>query len=296
MLMMAEQFAYPFINRHLIHLPIRFLKRLRMVCHILLTRRCVRRRLACLAPVSARPRTAKRRSEKEPHIVKLVFDHAIGRKMRQGPTPFGCIRGRANAARVEAVGNVEFVGDFAAREEPDADGIDGPFGGKDAATGLVKLFAVAADIAVWRRYAAADAWVWVCFGGLRATDFSVDFSEKASDGKEGALVVGVQRHAIAYSFVSALDDVDFTVVGSDQPEGRPNSANAARHVCNVGDEEALIISRLGTDTNTGAPVRGFVNMVHADINATIPGSGSINEFLGVGGTSVNILDESMPGV
>lgn len=228
--------------------------------------------------------------------MKLVFDHAIGRKMRQGPPPFRCISGWANIARVEAVGNIEFVGDFAAREEPDADGIEGPFGGKDAATGLVKFFAVATDVAVWCRYAAADGRVWVCFGGLHATDFSVDFPEEASDGKEGALVVGVQRHAIAYSFVSALDDVDFTVIGSDQPEGRPNSANAARHVCNVGDEEALIVSPLGADTDTGAPVRGFVNMVHADINAAIPGSGSINEFLGVGGRSVNILDESMPGV
>lgn len=142
-------------------------------------------------------------------------------------------RGGCAPPRRDGLAGADVAGDFVRGEEPDVDGGTGPFGGVDAAAGVVEAPAVGLGVF------AADAAAAV--GGLAAgVDVAVVCVEGAGEAGvfDGATVGGVQGHLILGLVVYAFDDVDFAIVG-------PVGAKHPAVVCQLGGCSFGVCFRVG---------------------------------------------------
>ncbi len=172
------------IDFQTIDTPIRTLKRLRMILHIILTRRRLSGASGILRPNRAGPVAAESGVEDDVVVFEVVVDRAAWAALERG-----C--GVAPAGGV-GVGARGAVWDAAAGEEPDVDGGAGPFHGIDTTLGVVEAVAE----------------------GSGATGFGTAASfALAVFVDHGAAAVGVHGHCVLCLVVDAFDDVDFAVVG-----------------------------------------------------------------------------------
>ena len=146
--------------------------------------------------------------------------------------------GRAAVALIRAPGD-EVGGDGCAGEEPGADARGAQLEGVNAPAVGVEVLAEGGDGALDAAAGVAvGAVVAVCGEGVAGL-FSFDVAHAAAVG-------GVQGHLVAGGGgVDGLEDVDFAVGGPvglvGQPERGPGGAAVGR-VCNVEDEEAVVVS------------------------------------------------------
>ena len=105
------------------------------------------------------------------------------------------------------------------------------------------------------------------------TDVAVCRLQRAREARllDAAARVGVQRHAVVGRVVDALEDVDLAVLrpraGAEHPEGGPDAADTAGHVCDVGDDEAFVVGFFAGESDGGAAVKGgFGRRVDANVD------------------------------
>lgn len=148
-------------------------------------------------------------------------------------------------------------GDGRAGEEPDGDGLAGPFGRVDAAAHGIEAVAEVRG-AVGEDGAAG---VFGLFGRVGVAVGGVDQARHAGF-LDGAVAGGVEGHGVGRRGVDAFDDVDFAHGGpirANEPEGGPNTADPAGHVRNVRDKKAFVVGLFGSEADTlAACVRGGV--------------------------------------
>lgn len=160
-------------------------------------------------PGVASPVTAEGRVEDDVEILEDAVDvarvlHPLGGRLAPG-AGVGVVAG-------------DTVGDGAAREEPDADGIAGPFGGVDAAAVVVQactvgLVVLGSDAATGVIGLALGFDVAVC-----GSDFAGEDAGVLADGTSGTCV---ESESIVVLFVDTLNDIDLALVrpvGSEHPE------------------------------------------------------------------------------
>lgn len=267
---------------HRINQPIRLRKRLRIRPHIRLAGRCLlattRRR-----PRLARPRAAESGVENDLHVFEMLVDIAAApAKPRGRSAPLAWV----GCAAVLNIGR-----DAAARPEPDADGLGRPFGGVDATVpgvegGAKSVGTMARDGAPrvlrlpWR--------IAVAIRGAGRTG-EARFGDRTARA-------GVEGHLVGRLCVDAFDDVDFAVrgpVGPDEPEGRPGATDAAGHVCDVGDEEAVVEGFLGSDADARPAGGGLGGGVNGHVGCIVGAAGGSYQFTGGGCLVIDVFDEAL---
>lgn len=107
----------------------------------------------------------------------------------------------------------------------------------------------------------------------------------------------MQRHGVVLDVVDALQDIDLPVhrpcPTAQHPECRPDTADGARHVCDIRDEETLVVGFLGGDAHRGAAARGVLGgAVDADVEAVGGWRGGADQLLGDGILLGDVLDEA----
>ena len=206
-------------------------------------------------------------------------------EMRHGGAPF---------RRIGIVGS-DVGGDFRAGEEINGDGLGGPFGDVDAAADGVEAGAVGSGIVAHVRAP-----------GVLFLSRSVAVAIRCVGSREGTLVpdgaagVGVQGHLIRLLRVDALDDVDLARLrpggsGAEQPEGGPGAAGDG-HVCDVGDEEALVEGFVGADADAAAAAGALVLVVDAEVAGVAEVGNAADEAGALGGVVAGVGDEAVGGV
>ena len=138
-------------------------------------------------------------------------------------------------------------GDGAAREEPDTDSRGVPFRSVDASARCVEARSIAGGILASDSAACVLGLVGsvaIAVGGVGDTR-EAGFLDRAPRAC-------VQRHLIRSLCVYAFNDVNLAIcrpVGADEPEGGPDAAEAAGHVRDVGDKEAVVEGFLGGEAH-----------------------------------------------
>jgi len=107
----------------------------------------------------------------------------------------------------------------------------------------------------------------------------------------------MKSDAVKIVGIDPFDDVDLTTgrpIGTEGPEGWPDAANPSRHVCNVGDEEAVCVGLLRGDSNRSAASR---RIDCGRINSQVDGVATISsKTTGIGNSIGGELDETVRGV
>lgn len=185
--------------------------------------------------------------------------------------------------------------DFRAGEEPDFDGLGGPLGGVDAAAVGVEASAKASPVGGGD----AAASVLGLFGVFDVAVCCGRCARKAGV-LDCAAGVGVQGHAIIWSGVDALDDVDFAALGpgllAEEPHCGPCAASEG-DVEDIGDEEAAVVGFCGLKADASsaevcAGVEGGVD-VNADVDGVVFAGDGADEVLGGGSVEVDVFDETV---
>ena len=110
----------------------------------------------------------------------------------------------------------------------------------------------------------------------------------------------MQGHAVVWSGIDALDDVDFATLGpgllAEEPHCGPRAAGKG-DVEDVGDEEAAVVGFCGLEADAGAAevgarVEGGVS-VNAEVDGVVFTGDGANEVLGGGGIEVDVFDEAV---
>ena len=226
-----------------------------MLLHERLTRRRLRR-TAALAPHLPSPLPTERRVEQDPHALEMPIDIAFPRKGRNGRTPGTRIRLPA----------ADISRNIPPRERPDLDPLARHLRDHDRTTLRIERRAIALRPRVLDLAPRVLA--------LRGVaDVAVCRLQRAGEARllDPAACVGVQRHAVVGRVIDALEDVDLAVLrpgaGAKHPEGGPDAADAAGHVCDVGDDEAFVVGFFAGEPDGGAAVgRGFGRRVDADVD------------------------------
>lgn len=170
-----------------------------VVLHEGLAIRCFGGAGTIAAPDIARPVAAEGRVEDDLLVLEIMVDVAAALEFRDGVSPAGGIR--------VAAGDVGW--DAAAREEPDADGVAGPFCRVDTTAGRVEAGAVGGG------GRGGDSTSSVCGlpGGIDVAVRSRHGASVSAIVGNGAPGRGVQGHGVLGLGVDAFDDVDFAAVG-----------------------------------------------------------------------------------
>lgn len=99
--------------------------------------------------------------------------------------------------------------------------------------------------------------------------------------------IRMQRHTVVRPIIDPLQDINLPVrgprPGAEHPECGPHAADAAWHVRDVGDEEALVVGFLAGDADGGAARGGLGGAVDADVDGVGGLRGGADEFEGGGG-------------
>lgn len=192
-------------------------------------------------------------------IAHFVVDVAATRELSLRQTPAGRIGVAAGDVRWDGV----------SREEPDAHGFTGPFCGIDATAVGVEATAKAAVVGT------ADGAAGVC-GLTGSVDVAVGGFQRAGEGAcvgDCATGVGVHSHVVRGLGTDTFDDVDFSVVGpvrAEHPEGRPRPTSTSRHMCEIEDDEAVLVCVFAGYTYTVSTTpRGSVCRIDSHIYLTI---------------------------
>lgn len=155
-----------------------------MVPDVVVTTARQRGARSLLSPDGACPVAAEGGVKDDVVVHEMLIDIAVG----AANEPCGC---RTPAPRV-GLGYRDIGWDTVTGEEPDVDGGAGPFGGVDAAAGIVQVGAIVVDAGG--------------FDGAAKTAFAVGVGE-------GAAGAGVHGHLVLGAGVDAFEDVDLTAVG-----------------------------------------------------------------------------------
>lgn len=272
------------INLHAIHQPICLRKHLRVLLHILLTSIRLRGTRA-LSPDFRipRPLPTERRIKQYAHLPEMLFDVALPSKRRHGRPP---------RARVRALHPRR---DLAPRERPDLDPLARHLRRHHRAPLRIERRAVAPR----RRVLDLASGVLVLRG---VTDIAITGGQASGEARllDAAPGVGMQRHAVVARIVDPLQDIDLPVRGprpaAEHPERGPDAADAARHVRDVGDEEAFVVGFLAGDADGGAAGGGLGGAVDADVDG-VGGLGRGADELERGGAGLRVeFDEARGGV
>ena len=109
----------------------------------------------------------------------------------------------------------------------------------------------------------------------------------------------MQGHGVGLGAVDAFDDVDLAhgrPVGPHEPEGGPDAADAAGHVRNVGQEEALVVGLFARDADALAAGVGRGVVVDAHVSGVAVVADGTNHFVFHGGGVVDVLHEAGGGI
>lgn len=200
-------------------------------------------------------------------------------------------------------GRGDVGGEVLAGEEPDGDVLAGPVGGVDAAPDGVEAGAEVGGVG------GEDAAALV-FGLRGGVGVAVGGVEVAGHGGAGGTVVvavvdgaaggGVEGHGIGGGAVDAFDDVDFAglgPIGADEPKGGPDAADAAGHVSDVGEEEAMVVCLVAGDTDAlAARVGRGGGVIDAHVGGVTIVTDGADHLVLHGGGVVDILHEPGRGV
>ena len=199
----------------------------------------------------------------------------------------------APGGRVGPVGD-DVGGEAVAGEEPDGDGGAGPEGGVDAAASGVEAGAEAGGVG------GEDG-----AAGVAGLGGGVGVAVRGVGGAghggvlDGAAGGGVEGHGVCGGAVDAFDDVDFAhgwPVGPHEPEGGPDAADAAGHVGDIGQEEALVVGFLAGDADALAAGVGGGVVVDAHVcGVAVVADGAYHLVLHCG-CVVDVLHESSGGI
>lgn len=180
------------------------------------------------------------------------------------------------------------LGDVAAREVPDLEEISSPLHGIHTATVLVEGVSGRALVALDHTADGAGG-ISTLAGGHVAEHFVI-----AADIARAA---GVEDNLVRLVLVDTLNDIDFAVmrpVGANRPERGPRSTDAAGHVCEVDNIQALVVVLLTLDTNgftagsLGAQLR---LVIHTHVEAAA--GGDVDQAAALSIALVGIGDEAI---
>ena len=116
---------------------------------------------------------------------------------------------------------------------------------------------------------------------------------------DGAAAGGVEGHCVGRGAVDAFDYVDFShcgPVGADEPEGRPDATDAARHVCDVSQEQASIEGFGGGDADALPPSVGGGVVVDPHISSIAVVADGTYHFFFHSSRIVDVFHETSCGV
>lgn len=200
--------------------------------------------------------------------------------------------GRAPRARVRAL---DIRRDLTPRERPDLNSLARHLRRYHRATLRIERRAVAP-----RRRVLDLASSVLALRGI--TDIAITRRQASREARllNAASGVGMQRHAVVACIVDPLQDIDLPIgrprPASEHPEGGPHATDAARHVCDVGDEEAFVVGFLAGDADGGAAGGGLGGAVDADVDGVGGLRGGADE-LERGGAGLRVVfDEARGGV
>lgn len=251
--------------------PVRVGERFRVVADVVLAGTGEGGAGGVLAPDGAGPVAAEGGVEDDVVVLEMLVDVTAALAV-VGSAADEAGAGMPPCARVRVRAR-DVAGFAAAREKPDVDPAAGPLHGVDAAVGVIEPCTEAV--------------------GVRGLDVAAQGALAGAAG-EAAPVAGVHGHAVAARGIDALDDVDFAAVGpvrARHPEGGPGAADAAGHVCEIEDYEAVGVLGFASEAYAGAAsAGGYVCVIDAEGHLAIA---DVEHVHGVGGCLVDVIDVPM---
>jgi hypothetical protein len=277
-LVLRRRITFLLVDLDVVDKPVRLSEVSGIGSNVFLASRRQRRTLRVAIPDATGPFSTEGSIEDDVEITEAVVNVTSGATVELGHrcSPRG---------RVRCTGG-DVTGDGVTSEEPNGDVIRGPFSSVDTSTDGIKAISVGVGVG----------------GLLRTASVSVPrvaVTVEEGSSLRGACVVNgtasrsVESNRVCLLVVHSLEDVDLTSVGpfgTKHPECRPDTTGASRHVRNVGNEEAMVESSAGSDTNgssAGLWVHGVV--VNAHVNALVGKSGKL---VLIGNLRVDVLHES----
>jgi hypothetical protein len=236
----------------------------------------------------------KGKKRKKTHITtkRRVEDDVVAREERVDVTPAPAIKRHDRQPPVtrHRLPGLDVRRDGVAREEPHVDPTALPLHHIHAATAGIEARAIARRIAITStaaRIAAVLAAVPAHGDGARQRPGVVDHAPGAR----------VHRDRVRGLRVHALQDVDLAAVrpvGAVGPERGPHAADAAGHVRDVGDEEAMRVCFVAGDADGGAAA-GWVGRTGIDAHVDLV-VGRAHHAGGLRGALRDVRDVAVGGV